>query len=83
MKPDFKPYYAVIFISKLIPPPLGEVRRGTSIKNEDDVGYAEMAIKMEQLAKQQPGFMGFERVRNEMGITLSYMQNIEAITNRK
>jgi heme-degrading monooxygenase HmoA len=57
MKPDFKPYYAVIF---------------TSIKKEDDAGYAETALKMKQLDKEQPGFINLECARNEIGITLSY-----------
>lgn len=37
----FTPYYAVIF---------------TSIRNEGDDGYTEMAEKMEALAKTQEGF---------------------------
>ena len=56
----FKPYYAVIF---------------TSLKNEDDTGYTEMAQKMEQLAKEQSGFMGIESARNEIGITVSYWES--------
>jgi heme-degrading monooxygenase HmoA len=68
MKAHFKPYYAVIF---------------TSIKNEDDTGYTEMALKMEQLAREQPGFLGIESARNEIGITVSYWESLEAITNWK
>ncbi|QZA79962.1 antibiotic biosynthesis monooxygenase family protein [Deefgea piscis] len=37
------PYYAVIF---------------TSIRTEDEQGYAEMAEKMLALAQDQPGFLG-------------------------
>lgn len=58
------PYYAVIF---------------TSVKNEKDEGYNEMAIKMEGLAKQQSGFLGIESARNELGITVSYWSSLEAI----
>lgn len=62
------PYYAVIF---------------TSIRTELDDNYSEMAIKMEILAKQQPGFLGVESARNEIGITVSYWESLEAIANWK
>ena len=62
------PYYAVIF---------------TSTRTELDENYAEMAIKMETLAKQQPGFLGVESARNEIGITVSYWESLEAIANWK
>lgn len=68
MKTHFKPYYAVIF---------------TSIKNEDDTGYAEMALGMEELARKQPGFMGIESARNEIGITVSYWESLQAVANWK
>lgn len=68
MNRSFNPYYAVIF---------------TSIINEDDTGYAEMALKMEHLAKQQPGFIGMDSARNEIGITISYWESLEAIANWK
>ena len=62
------PYYAVIF---------------TSIKSEFDEGYDEMAIKMVALAKQQPGFLGVESARNEIGITVSYWKDLESIKKWK
>lgn len=62
------PYYAVIF---------------TSTRTELDDNYAEMANKMETLAKQQPGFLGVESARNEIGITVSYWESLEAIANWK
>ena len=62
------PYYAVIF---------------TSTRTELDENYSEMAIKMETLAKQQPGFLGVESARNEIGITVSYWESLEAIANWK
>lgn len=62
------PYYAVIFTSK---------------RTELDDNYAEMALKMEALAKQQPGFLGVESARNEIGITVSYWESLEAIANWK
>lgn len=61
-------YYTVIF---------------TSTRTEIEEGYAEMAEKMEQLAKQQPGFIGVESARNEIGITVSYWKSLEAIKNWK
>ncbi len=68
MKEDSKPYYAVIF---------------TSTQNENIVGYSEMADKMENLAKQQKGFLGMDSARNNIGITVSYWKTIEAIKNWK
>lgn len=62
------PYYAVIF---------------TSTRTELDDNYVEMAIKMETLAKQQPGFLGVESARNEIGITVSYWESLEAIASWK
>ncbi|MCO6163223.1 antibiotic biosynthesis monooxygenase [Flavobacterium sp. NRK F7] len=61
-------YYAVIF---------------TSIRTDNDNGYAEMAQKMETLARLQPGFISVESARNEIGITVSYWESLEAIRNWK
>lgn len=63
-----QPYFAVIF---------------TSIQSENIEGYSEMAELMETLAKQQPGFLGIESARNEIGITVSYWQNLESIKKWK
>lgn len=65
---NFKPYYAVIFTSKLT-------------KNNE--GYSEMAQKMEDLAKKQNGFLGIESVREDVGITVSYWESLEAIKTWK
>lgn len=62
------PYYAVIF---------------TSLKSKNDDGYNEMAVKMEVLAKQQSGFLGIESAREELGITVSYWESLEAIQKWK
>jgi len=62
------PYYAVIF---------------TSTRTEGDNGYVGMAIAMEELAKQQDGYLGIESARNELGITVSYWESLEAIKNWK
>ena len=62
------PYYAVIF---------------TSLRTEDDNGYADMATKMLELAAQQPGFLGIESAREDLGITVSYWSDLESIKNWK
>lgn len=62
------PYYAVIFSSVLKKP------------SEE---YLTMANKMEELAKRQPGFLGIESARKEIGISVSYWESLEAIKNWK
>lgn len=42
-----------------------------------------MAEAMVELAKTQPGFLGVESARNELGITVSYWESLEAIKNWK
>ena len=61
------PYFAVIF---------------TSIKNEDN-GYEKMAKQMLDLVQNQPGFLGIESAREEIGISVSYWKNLKAIANWK
>ena len=58
------PYYAVIF---------------TSVRTDIDEDYNLMAEKMVELAKKQPGFLGWESARNEIGITVSYWESEAAI----
>ncbi len=60
------PYYAVIF---------------TSTRTGVEKGYSEIAAKMVELAKIQPGFLGVESVREEIGITVSYWKYLESIKN--
>ena len=62
------PYYAVIF---------------TSTRTDGDNGYAAMAAKMEQLAALQPGYLGIETARQELGITVSYWADLASIGNWK
>ncbi|WP_423148547.1 antibiotic biosynthesis monooxygenase family protein [Rubrolithibacter danxiaensis] len=62
------PYYAVIF---------------TSVKNDPAEGYDDMAEEMYLLAQQQDGFLGVESARNEIGITVSYWNSLEAIKKWK
>ncbi|WP_347175391.1 antibiotic biosynthesis monooxygenase family protein [Polaribacter uvawellassae] len=62
------PYYAVIF---------------STIMTDNLEGYQEAAERMETLAKQQPGYLGIESARNKIGITVSYWESLEAITQWK
>jgi heme-degrading monooxygenase HmoA len=62
------PYYAVIF---------------STVRTVVDEGYAETAQRMEGLAKQQEGYLGIESARNEIGITVSYWESLEAISKWK
>jgi heme-degrading monooxygenase HmoA len=62
------PYYAVIF---------------TSLRREaPDDGYPEVAARMEELAREQPGFLGVESARGSdgLGITVSYWATLAAVT---
>lgn len=58
------PYYAVIF---------------TSERTDGDNGYADMALRMLELAADQPGCLGVESARSGLGITVSYWDSHEAI----
>ena len=63
------PYYAVIFSSQ---------------RTEGDKGYGKMSDKMVELASQQKGFLGLESARdNDLGLTVSYWESLEAISNWK
>lgn len=60
------PYYVVVF---------------TTRRTAGDSGYARMAERMLELARRQPGFLGFESVRDAdgFGISVSYWTSEEAI----
>ena len=58
------PYYAVIF---------------TSIRTPGDNGYVNMADAMVEAAAKQPGFLGVESAREDLGITVSYWDSLESI----
>ena len=60
------PYYAVIF---------------SSLRRDADPAYGDAALRMVQLAMQQPGYLGVENARGEdgFGITVSYWSSLEAI----
>jgi heme-degrading monooxygenase HmoA len=42
-----------------------------------------MTKKMEALARQQKGYIGIESARNDVGITVSYWENLDAIKKWK
>ncbi|MFV0378960.1 MAG: antibiotic biosynthesis monooxygenase family protein [Mangrovibacterium sp.] len=58
------PYYAVIF---------------SSVRTPIDEGYSETAKLMLELAAEIDGFLGIESARNELGITVSYWRDLNAI----
>lgn len=62
------PYYAVIFPSQRPP-------------GDPDDGYAAMAARMVELARQQDGYLGHESVRDAegRGVTISYWRDEDAI----
>jgi len=51
--------------------------------NKTVEGYEETANKMIALAQEQKGFLGIESAREEIGITVSYWESLEAIQNWK
>lgn len=62
------PYYAVIF---------------SNHRTAGDNGYAETAQRMLELAARQPGFLGVESAREELGITVSYWADLDSIKDWK
>jgi heme-degrading monooxygenase HmoA len=71
-KTPLPPYYAVIF---------------STLRTEIDEGYEKTANRMEELAKQQEGYLGIESARDNPeasgGITVSYWKDLTSITNWK
>ena len=68
MNKEFTPYYAVIFTSK---------------KSEDLEGYQRTAEKMEELVKNQAGFLGMDTAKSDIGITISYWDSLDSIKHWK
>ena len=62
------PYYAVIF---------------TTLLTDDLTEYLSTAERMEESAKEQEGYLGIESARNELGITVSYWKDLDAILQWK
>jgi heme-degrading monooxygenase HmoA len=61
------PYVAVVFTSSR-----------TSGDGAEDGAYAATAARMEELAAQQPGYLGLESARDRLGITVSYWADEES-----
>jgi len=61
------PHYAVIFAAKA--------------RKDNQDRYAETAAEMQQLAAEQPGYLGIDSARSTIGIgiTVSYWRDMEAI----
>jgi len=68
------PYYAVIFTSLRSTPGA----HGEGAGSVDD-GYGAMADIMAESAARQPGYLGVESAREEVGITVSYWSSLDAI----
>jgi heme-degrading monooxygenase HmoA len=51
----------------------------TSLRTEGDSSYGEMANRMVELVSKQPGFLGVESARENVGITVSYWSDLESI----
>lgn len=62
------PYYAVIF---------------TSVRTEGDNGYIETAKQVLESARTQPGFLGYEAARQDIGVSVSYWASLDAIKSWK
>ena len=62
------PYYAVIF---------------SSVRTTDTKGYTEMNALMNALAVEQQGFLGMENAQSDIGISISYWSDLEAIKRWK
>ena len=62
------PYYAVIF---------------STLRTKNDTNEAETNALMNQLAGKQEGFLGMENACSDIGISISYWRNLEAIKTWK
>ena len=62
------PYYAVIF---------------SSLRTKNDDNYAKTNALMNELALKQDGFLGMEDARSDIGISISYWRDLDAIKKWK
>ncbi|MFB6617192.1 antibiotic biosynthesis monooxygenase family protein [Streptomyces sp. NPDC085524] len=53
----------------------------TSVRTDDDSGYAQTLARMEELVHANPGFLGYESARNPggLGITVAYFRDHESM----
>ena len=59
------------FIARTPEPPCTAVVF-TSTRTAGDNDYGQMAVRMDELAAQQPGYLGHESAHGDGGITVSY-----------
>lgn len=61
------PYYVTVF---------------TSVRSENEGGYAETSARMEELVKEVPGFLGMDHARTPGGlsITVGYFRDADSLT---
>ncbi|MEU3553801.1 antibiotic biosynthesis monooxygenase family protein [Streptomyces fragilis] len=61
------PYYVAVF---------------TSVRTENETGYAETSARMEELVKDVPGFLGMDHAKTPGGlsITVGYFRDADALT---
>lgn len=38
-----------------------------------------MAVRMDELAREQPGYLGIDSARSEVGVTVSYWRDLESV----
>lgn len=62
------PYYAVIFIYE---------------ESDNSTGYAKMSARVNEIVKSQPGFLGVDDAKSELGISVSYWKDLESIKGWK
>ena len=53
------------------------------MRTTDNAGYAKTNAFMNELALQQKGFLGMENASSDIGISISYWSNLEAIKKWK
>ena len=58
------PYYAVIF---------------TYEESDNSTGYTEMSARVNEIVKTQPGYLGVDYAKSEIGISVSYWKDLESI----
>ncbi|MFI2370057.1 antibiotic biosynthesis monooxygenase family protein [Streptomyces sp. NPDC018833] len=64
------PYYAVVF---------------TPVRHDDPQGYAETAVRMDELVRAVPGFLGYESAKapGGLGITVGHFRDTDSIAARQ
>ncbi|KOG13656.1 MULTISPECIES: antibiotic biosynthesis monooxygenase family protein [Streptomyces] len=60
------PYYTAVF---------------TSVRPDAPEGYAETSVRMQEIVREVPGFLGYESARTPggIGITVAYFRDLEAL----